>query len=130
MEDKFKEYHFYKGLGICVRCHKNEAEPNKVMCLECIDKESEYKKNKRSQKLNEQRTNDLNKYYKLKEQGICTYCKHEKAEIGKTKCKKCLAIIRNRRNAKKNDIERSERISYGLCYILVKNKLMKDKGVC
>ena len=64
MEDKFKEYHFYKGLGICVRCHKNEAEPNKVMCLECIDKESEYKKNKRSQKLNEQRTNDLNKYYK------------------------------------------------------------------
>lgn len=130
MEDKFKEYHFYKGLGICVRCHKNEAEPNKVMCLECIDKESEYKKNKRSQKLNEQRTNDLNKYYKLKEQGICTYCKHEKAEIGKTKCKKCLAIIRNRRNAKKNDIERSERISYGLCYICGKNKLMKDKGVC
>ena len=130
MTDRAEEYQFYKNLGICVRCNKNAAEPNKVMCLECADKDSEYGKKKRNKNANELRTKDLNKYYELKSKGICTYCKKKMAMEDKTKCEKCLAKIRNKRHSKKCDIEHSERISYGICYICGKDKVMKGKGVC
>ena len=90
MTDRAEEYQFYKRLKICVRCHKNQAEPNRVMCLECIGAESDYRKKKRKcSDTDELKKKDLDKYYKLKQQGICTYCKHEKALQGKTKCQKC-----------------------------------------
>lgn len=127
----YKEfYHWYKDNNICVRCRHARAEPNRVMCWKCIEKEKEYDRNKREKNKEECKKRDNKKYKRLKEQGICTYCKHEKAEKGKTKCKKCLAIIRNRRNSKKNGIDRSERVSYGLCYTCGKNKLMEGKRVC
>ncbi len=130
MIERYEEYHFYKDLHICVRCHKNRAEPHKVMCLECADKESEQNRNSRKRNLEKEKKRDLDKYYKLKEMGICTYCKREKAVVGKTKCAKCLAKIRNKRNAKKADIDRSERVSYGICYICGKDKVMDGRGVC
>ena len=127
----YKEmYRWYKNNCICVRCRHARAEPNRVMCWKCIENEKEYNRIKRESNKEKYKNKDNEKYKRLKEQGICTYCKRKKAEFGKTKCKKCLAIIRNRRNSKKNDIERSERISYGLCYICGKNKLMENKGVC
>lgn len=45
------DYDFYKSIGICVRCHKNQAEPNRVMCLECIDKESDRSRESRKRNL-------------------------------------------------------------------------------
>ena len=131
MTERAEEYQFYKRLKICVRCHKNQAEPNRVMCLECSGAESDYRKKKRKcSDTDEFKKKDLDKYYKLKQQGICTYCKHEKALQGKTKCQKCLSKIRNKRNAKKCDIDRSERVSYGLCYICGNDGLYKDTHVC
>lgn len=130
MTERYKEYHFYKDLKICVRCHKNPAEPHKVMCLECTDKDSEQSKKSRQKNLTERRNKDLEKYNKLKELGVCTYCKHEKAVAGKTKCAKCLAKIRNKRNANKDDIDRSERVGHGICYICGKDKVMDGKSVC
>ena len=47
MTERAEEYQFYKRLKICVRCHKNQAEPNRVMCLECIGADSDYRKKKR-----------------------------------------------------------------------------------
>ncbi len=88
MAERYEEYHFYKDLHICVRCHKNQAEPNKVMRLECADKEREQNRDSRKRNLEKEKKRDLEKYYKLKEMGICTYCKHEKAVVGKTKCAK------------------------------------------
>lgn len=130
MTEKYEEYHFYKALNICVRCHKNSAEPNKVMCLECAYKDSEQSKKNRRRNLEERKNKDLEKYYELKEKGICTYCKRKKAVAGKTKCVKCLAKIRNKRNSKKKDIDRSEHVTYGICYICGKYKVMNGKGVC
>lgn len=130
MTERYEEYHFYKDLKICVRCHKNAAEPHKVMCLECADKDSEQSRKNRQRNLEERKKRDLDKYNSLKEMGICTYCKHEKAVAGKTKCAKCLTKIRNKRNAKKSDIDRSERVAYGICYICGKDKVMDGKGVC
>ena len=113
-----------------MRCHKNAAEPNKVMCLECADKERERNRKKRDRNPNKTRSHDLEKYYRLKEQGICVYCKHEKAVPGKTKCAKCLHKIRSRAQAKKNDLDRSEWVSYEICYLCGKNPVMPGKGVC
>ena len=124
------EYDFYKSIGICVRCHKNQAEPNRVMCLECIDKESDRSRDSRKRNISIARKRDLEKYYSLKEQGICTYCKHEKAVPGKTKCSKCLIKIRTKRQAKLNDIPRSERMSYNICYVCGKKKTIQGKNVC
>lgn len=130
MTERYEEYHFYKDLKICVRCHKVKAEPNKVMCLECADKDSEQNRKSRRRNLDKEKKRDLEKYYRLKEKGICTYCKHEKALLGKTKCAKCLAKIRNRKEAKKSGILRPERVAYGICYICGKDKVMEGKGVC
>lgn len=130
MTERYEEYHFYKDLKICVRCHKNAAEPHKVLCLECSDADHERYKRSKERNHDKIKARDNNKYKKLREQGICTYCKHEKAAPGKTKCSKCLAKVRNKRNAKKSDIERTERVAYGICYICGKDKCMKDKGVC
>lgn len=124
------DYDFYKSIGICVRCHKRTAEPHKIMCLECADKEKIHDKSKRYRNISYIKKKDLDKYYLLKQQGICTYCKHEKAVPGKTKCAKCLAKIRIKRQSKRNDIERSERPSYGICYICGKNPVLPGKGVC
>lgn len=130
MTERAEEYQFFKKIGICTSCHKRSAEPNKVLCLECADKSKEYDRNKRERHKEEYKKKDKEKYERLKEQGICTYCKHEKAMDGKTKCKKCLAKIRYKRNLKKNDIDRSERVSFGLCYICGKDELFEDKRVC
>lgn len=100
------------------------------MCLECADKDSKRYKISRFRNTEDKKKRDLEKYYALKEKGICVYCKREKATAGKTKCTRCLAKIRNRRNAKRSEIERSERVSYGICYICGKEKVMEGKGVC
>lgn len=125
-----EEYDFYKSHGICVRCHKNAAEPNKVMCLECADKERDTDKSKRERNLQSMRSRDREKYHKLKEQGICVYCKKRPAILGKTKCSKCFAKIRARRDVNRSDIPRSEHVSYGICYICGKNNVIPGHGVC
>ena len=124
------DYDFYKSIGICVRCHKRVAEPNKVMCFKCADMERIKGKEKRKRNHESEKKRDLDKYYRLKEQGVCTYCKHEKAVPGKTKCKKCLAKIKAKWQAKRCEIDRSERCSYGICYICGKNPILPGKGVC
>lgn len=125
-----EEYDFFKELHICIRCKKESAEPNKVMCWECNERDKKYDKQKRERHIEEYRKKDKEKYQILKENGICTYCKKRKAAQGKLKCEKCLSILKNRKDNKRTDIPRNERISYGLCYTCGKNELMDGKGVC
>lgn len=76
-----KEY--YKSKGICINCCKEQAEPNRVLCWECAEKDR-----------NRVRTYDKErkaKYNKRKKElcdafGICTSCM--KAE--KYKGKQCI----------------------------------------
>lgn len=130
MTDRAEEYHFYKRLGICVRCHKKQAEPNKVLCWECGDKEIEIYRKNRAKNRESRNKRDLEKYRKLKEMGICTYCKHEKAIPGRYKCEKCLSKLKRKRDAERQDIIRYERVNYGLCYICGKNELKEGFRVC
>ena len=130
MDVRKEEYHFYKSIGICTRCHKNSAEPNKVLCMECADEDSKRSKEKRLQNINERRKKDLEKYERLKQNHICTYCKRRTAVDGKTKCRICLAVIKNKRDRKRIGIARSDRLSWGICYICGKNPVVEDKKVC
>ena len=130
MTERAEEYQFFKKIGICTRCHKRGAEPNKVLCLECADADNMRRKIRRKKNAEQERKTDMEKYERLKINGICTYCKRRSATTGKTKCEICLAKIRNRRNSRNTDIKRSERVSYGLCYICGKNELHEDKKVC
>lgn len=130
MTDRAEEYHFYKRLGICVRCHKKQAEPNRVMCWECGDKGIETYRKNRAKNKESRNKRDLEKYRKLKEMGICTYCKHEKAIPGRYKCEKCLSKLKRKRDAERQDIIRYERVNYGLCYICGKNELKEGFRVC
>lgn len=130
MTKRAEDYHFYKKLGICVRCRKERAEPNKVMCWKCADKDNEQCRKNRERNITKKKKRDLDRYYRLKEQGICTYCKHERAAFGKTKCAKCLAKIKNKKKRDKTEIDRSERVAYGICYICGKENIIPGKGVC
>ena len=130
MRDYKAEYHFYKGLGICVRCHKLKAEPNRVCCYECIDRDKIRDREKYIKHADKINKRDKERYKALKEQGICTYCKHEKAVPGKTKCQKCLNKLQRKRILKQNGIPRSERPSYEMCYLCGKAELFEDKKVC
>ena len=130
MTERAEEYQFYKRLGICVRCHKEQAEPHKVMCWECGDKEKEFYRKNREKNRETRNKRDLEKYKKLKEMGICTHCKHEKAMPGKYKCEKCLSKLKRKRDYNRQDIARCERASYGICYICGKSELKEGFKVC
>ena len=120
---------YKKRIGICRLCGE-KAEPGKVLCWECAEKGLEKDKVWRKKHLDEKRMYDMGKYYRLKEQGICVYCGKRPSAPGKTKCPFCLAKIKNRRNAKRSDLERSEWVSFGICYICGKNKVIPKRGVC
>ena len=66
------DYAWYKSHNICVRCRHERAEPNRVICWECIDKEKEYDRKKRNSPIEEYKKRDMNKYNDLKAKGICT----------------------------------------------------------
>lgn len=105
-------YKHYKEHGICVSCGQEKAEPNRVRCFECLEKNAKrHKQNKSSSK---DRSKALRQ--KRKAQGLCVWC-------GKPQCSNSTAFcidckIKNQRNneSRKQGIARSERASYGLCY--------------
>lgn len=123
------EYAFYKSIGICVRCHKRKAEPNKVMCMECADKDAEYTKRRREMDLAHIKAREAEKYQELKESGICVRCKRRAATPGYVDCPSCRGKVRRKRYLERQDIERSERPSYGLCYICG-SPVVEGKKVC
>ena len=121
---------YKKRIGICVDCGKEEAEPGKNLCWKCEEKKSQTDKNRRQKHLENLRLNDLDRYYRLKEQGICVYCRKRPSVPGKTKCSFCLSKIRNRRNERRTNLNRSEWVSFGICYTCGKNKVIPGHGVC
>lgn len=105
-----------RKMGICTECGSRRVYGDEKICPECAarkyasnlkcnrdpDKESQYHKDRRK---------------KLKEMGICVKCGKRKAESGKTRCGICNATERIRkRRYRGNQIDRSERPSFGMCY--------------
>lgn len=70
-------YYWYKDHGICVQCGQRDAEPNRVLCVEC----------KAGRKPDTEKF--LKRYYRLKEAGLCVACGKALPVDGQLKCYEC-----------------------------------------
>ena len=67
-------YQWYKEHGICVRCHKRDAEPHRVKCFECAEQQRIVdSKRVRSKEEHAKQQREITR--RKKEQGICYRCK-------------------------------------------------------
>lgn len=122
-------YYFYKEKHICVSCGHNNAAPGRVRCEECLAKNAERKQKNMDpvvQKANRE---------KRKAQGKCINCGKPISPYSKCFCVDCRIKNQRRNNKRKDGIDRSERPSYGMCYIcgneIVSGKLCEScKSKC
>lgn len=99
-----ERYHWLKEHRICVQCGAKDAKPNNVKCWECIEKEWNY--NYSDDKKLKNNNHVKNRYYRLKEQGLCTKCGKRDSK-GKTLCVFCMAKTKKR-------VQERYREKYGL----------------
>lgn len=128
-EQKKIRYEYLKRIGKCIRCGKNTAEPGKAMCLECAGKESDdYYLKYREQKLENQKIYARKRTEYRRDNELCLTCGKRHAKNGL--CNVCKGYQKRYRKNNRNDISRSERALYGICYICGKNPTVSGKGVC
>ena len=68
-----EEYQWYKEHGICVKCHSEEAEPGRVKCFECADKQR-LRDSKRVRSSKDRARDARERYEKRKSEGTCLRC--------------------------------------------------------
>lgn len=120
--------------GICRDCGQRDVEPGTQLCFECAERK--YKKNREYYKKNEEkikqqvRERSRRKYAERKAAGICVKCGKRNSVQGKTICIDCLTKIHRKKDPRwNNEIERTERPNYGLCYVCGKS-LNLHKSLC
>lgn len=131
---KKDERDFLLRQGICPRCQKRAVEPNKHACYECLGRERDrYHRRKAEGILDKKCAQDnsrkMTEYYKRKRDGICTRCGKRNAQYGLL-CGRCYSKYRSKQLMKQDDIQRSERPSYGRCYICGNYGLYDCHRVC
>ena len=102
-------YQYYKGLGLCVRCHKDYAMIGSVVCPECAEKRAAYCKSRR-------KAMPFADYHKLMKEiaaaakkrrqrrrnvGICR-CGKRPVEKGRASCYECLIKERTYKREKRS----------------------------
>ena len=124
-----REYFLKRGL--CTICGKREAEPNKKICYECLGQEQDKYYEKRVNGTYNKQKADTERKRKLAEErrnnGLCYRCGKRKSD---GLCGVCKAKAKRYRDKKKSNLDRSEWVSYGLCYCCGENKVYKDYKVC
>ena len=104
-----------KQLGFCIECGRNRIFGSESICPECVAKK--YENNRKHRKGSQDSQYFRERRERLKASGICVKCGKRMAESNKTRC--CICNIRERDRARRyrgNNIPRSERPSYGMCY--------------
>lgn len=93
-----EKYIWLKEHHICVWCKKEKAEDGKLYCLVCkMDRREQSKKQKLNKEQKEKkRVYAINRYNKLKNEGICVACGKRKNKENSIFCSIC-ALKRNRR---------------------------------
>lgn len=125
-----------KLLGLCITCGHEQAEPNKVKCFECSERDRVASENRRKDKeVRKQIAKaDKDRYERNKANGICTHCGKKQKEKGLV-CISCYNKKRanqrrfDDRHGISREISRSERVSYGLCYVCGGNAI-PGRSVC
>lgn len=82
------DYAYYKSMGICTYCHKENALPNRVYCGKCAKHISEYGQAHKAQR----NKNNRDIMARRRQNGLCVTC--GKPTNNGTYCNEC-AFIRN-----------------------------------
>ena len=122
------------SIGICPQCQKNPVEPNRHSCYECLGRERDrYYERRKNGKLQKKLDQDSQRkkieYNRRKKSGLCTTCGKKQKQNGLL-CASCYVKYRSKAAKKRQEIDRSERVSYGMCYICGANELYENHHVC
>ncbi len=131
-----EEYYWYKEHGICTRCRQNKvySPRSNTMCLQCLEDQKEYKKNKKTSTEERHRHNmHLKRYHELLTAfGVCIVCAKRDAAKGNVCCDICLAKIRikdERRRRQKGELPKDFR-SPVICATCHKEKPDNGRKLC
>jgi hypothetical protein len=137
------DYYFYKGLGICVKCHRYSAVPGKTKCEKCSAKVAEQRSSKRDSMSREEKTAINAKQYQAKKKledrrrdmGVCLKCGRMLSRYSIRFCPEHLVKERNRKRCyaqkkRGHSFTRAELPLYGICYRCCKNPVIEGKKMC
>lgn len=121
---KKENMRYYMSRNICPHCRKAPIFDGEKSCPECKAKfannSAEYREANREYSNKLAAKSHRNTYWNRREAGICVTCGKRKALSGISMCAICRQkkADANRRVMirKGNEIPRSERVAYGLCY--------------
>ena len=89
-----EDYAFYKKLGICVVCHKEDADPGHVSCRMCLLSHND-----------STAISNARRYVEAKKKGLCVHCRKRTASEGYATCEECREKMRqysyNRKRSKR-----------------------------
>ncbi|CDE12111.1 putative uncharacterized protein [Ruminococcus sp. CAG:330] len=104
---KDEQYWFYVKHGVCPRCKKQNAAPNRKFCADCLYKMTEtsaQRYHNMTQEEKQKRNEHLRmRYQERKSSGLCVTCGKKPPLQGQTKCLECRAKCR------KNSLEYKRR---------------------
>lgn len=122
---------YRSNIGMCTRCGRHKAEPYKKLCYECLDKDNEkyHSKDRTEADRENDREKKRQQAAERKESGCCIRCGRP-YHGEKNLCTRCRGYLKNYRDNHRQDICRSERTSYGICYICGSSDVMDGKKVC
>lgn len=138
-------YNKYKALGLCVKCGRNEAAPERTMCKKCLAKKAARAKAKRDEDRTAARAYNSEYYRKKRAEaeasGKCTVCFKEPADKGYKTCWRCRANSRRikpyvfsdeqkQRNAELRKTRRQKNIEEHICVSCAKRPAMKGNQKC
>ena len=90
-----EDYEYYKKLGVCVICHKEDAERGHVTCKLCRLSHNEVSA-----------ISNMRRYADAKKKGLCAHCHKRVAPDNFVTCDVCREKMRqysyNRKRAKRN----------------------------
>lgn len=129
---------YYTSRGICGKCGKRPVEPGRLKCFECLDADVNAHKRMMERKSPEERRRIMdqknaerrNRTAYRQEHGLCTQC-GKPVVPGKRLCIDHLAKKRRTKDKRwNNEIPRSERPSYGICWLCGKRPILPEKTLC
>ena len=104
---------FYKGLGICVACHRRPSMVGQVLCEVCAEKRAEQRSQHREREREKSRKSMNALYRKRKSEGLCVNC-GKPAFGGCVHCYEChLAAVR--KGKKRYEAQRKGYREAGTC---------------
>lgn len=124
-----------KENGICIDCRKENAEPNRYKCWDCLEKDRLRAEQRRKNHEYAENKRIYNKVYyeNAIKNGICVRCHKKEATIGYKTCNECRLKTRNYKKEKdrqKGHMPEDMRNWENICSVCWKPKEDNGHKVC